>query len=271
MAFWFINFFAVCILSSAIGLSLPPPTQHNGYNYGNYNSAPLPVRKPTIQLPLELNVNFTFPENGLPPMKINLGNVAEYLTERPGIPSSPKRTVLVNIKNPNRPIRPIPSDIYAAGLPTGSLIPGDVIQPCRSFIVSKCSELCSTSVDTCRSLCDGRTDCLSSCKTGFDSCKKFCNSTFSNIQAGDIETPSKIYLPKCLRNCRGSAACNDQCHHVCHFMLDKKPTISTNNNATPFVPALPVAPYVMNSVRQENYDSIKEGDFSDDNDQDQDQ
>lgn len=197
-------------------------------------------RRPAVA-PIELQINFTYPENGLPPMKFNLGNVAEYLTEKPGLPSSSKRVVLVNITNSNRPYRPIPADVYAAGLPIGSLIPGDVVKPCRSFIISKCNDLCLINLNGCRSMCDNRVDCLSVCLTTLNSCSRFCNSTFQklddNAQMDENEAPNyQVYLPKCLRNCQGNMMCSNHCHQVCHRMLQRKPQayLDSSTSTYPF-------------------------------------
>lgn len=219
--FWLYSFIIVSIVFLEC-LSLPVE---------DYQAAP--KRKPTIS-PMELHINFTFPENGLPPMKLNLGNVAEFLTEKPGQISSLKRVVLVNITNPNKPYKPIPAEIFHAGLPAGSLIPGDYAKPCRSYIVSKCNDLCLLNLESCRAICDGQGDCLDGCRANVKICSRFCNSTFNQydkLKGDEQELPtSSFFLPKCLRNCRGDSACNSHCHLVCHTMMDKKPPAS---NPTP--------------------------------------
>lgn len=183
--------------------------------------------------PIELHINFTFPENGLPPMKLHLGNVAEYLTEKPGQSSSLKRVVMVNITNPNKPNYPIPAEVFAAGLPVGALIPGDIAKPCRTFIVGKCNNLCSSTLDSCQPICDGRRDCLQGCRANAQICSRFCNSTFdqlNKLKNGEQENPTPNYfLPKCLRNCRKDRVCNSTCHRVCHTMLQKKDNTAYEN------------------------------------------
>jgi hypothetical protein len=82
----------------------------------------------------------------------------------------------------------------------------------------------------------------------------------------------KFYLPKCLQNCGSNATCTNQCHYICHSVLEKplhpKPLpiaqyaqtqYSPVNYARPYVPALPSG-YPAGS-------GIREGDGSDVNDE----
>lgn len=208
----FLCFFVFVTVLSIGRSSDVPSTDDTSRSYNNYNDK---------EKSLDLHVNFTFPANGLPPLKLNLGNVARYLNDQAGSSYSSypsPRVVLVNITNPNKPVKSIPADVYAKGLPSGALIPGDLAKPCRSLIVSKCKKLCLLSRKSCVTLCDGRPECHKSCKKGEKSCKLFCNSTFKKITID--ETPRwQAYLPKCLRNCRGDLKCNAQCHKICHTLL----------------------------------------------------
>jgi hypothetical protein len=262
---------------------------------------------------MELHFNFTLPENGLPAIKLNMGAVSQYLDEMSkkistmnssSVPSKIKKTLLVKIKNPNKPVRPIPAEVFAAGLPRGALIPGDVVKPCRKFIISTCNILCTVQQTSCRSICDGRVDCLAGCETSLRTCASFCDSTFSQMdiklteaanalkdQIEQIDSVAQIaskvplidefqneipnfkfYLPKCLQNCGSNATCTNQCHYICHSVLEKplhpKPLpiaqyaqtqYSPVNYARPYVPALPSG-YPAGS-------GIREGDGSDVNDE----
>lgn len=197
------------------------------------------ISKEILKAPMELNINFTFPENGLPPLKLNLGNVAAFLKEKDtngnlGLPSSGKpikKTILVNIKNPNKPKNPIPADVFHAGLPQGFQIPIQTAQLCRDFIILKCKDLCKVSQRICHSTCDGRKDCVQVCKATRSSCAKFCDSTFvadeADIKKGDGQKMVDILLPKCLRNCRNDKYCTYQCHDTCHAKL-KEPAPLTD-------------------------------------------
>ena len=235
---------------------------YNGNNY-NYNKQETTTGR---QVPLELHLNFTFPENGLPPLKLNMGVVSQYLNEMSEkinymngsfVPQKMKKTLLVNITNPNKPLKPIPSEVFAAGLPKGALIPGDVVKPCRNFIVSTCNALCRVQLRSCSFLCDGRRDCLTSCETSLKTCSSFCDSTFSQLDdllklpgkgvdgvfdlMGNAENATtsslldefkneipnvNFYLSKCLQNCGSNTTCVAQCHHVCHNIW-QKPTLKS--------------------------------------------
>jgi hypothetical protein len=233
---------------------------NNNYNntYGNYHHETTTRRL----VPVELHFNFSLPENGLPPLKLNMGAVSQYLNEMSqkiasingtSFPRKMKKTLLVKIKNPNKPFRPIPAEIFAAGLPKGAIIPGNVVKPCRSFIVSRCIALCKVQTISCSSLCDGRRDCLTSCETSLKTCSSFCDSTFSELdnqlklaeknlddnRIGNTESVSRaplldefkneipnvqFYLPKCLQNCGSNVTCITKCHHVCHGIWEKPST-----------------------------------------------
>ncbi|XP_057379321.1 uncharacterized protein LOC130701381 [Daphnia carinata] len=200
----------------------------NTYSSNNFNN------KEILKPPMELNINFTFPANGLPPLKLNLGNVAAFLKENGnlGLPSSGKpikKTIMVNITNPNKPKNPIPAEVFHAGLPQGFQIPVKPVELCRDFIVSKCKDLCKVSQRICHSTCDGREDCVKICKATQSSCAKFCDSTFvaDEEDKGDGQQMVGILLPKCLRNCRNDKYCTYQCHDTCHAKL-KEPAPLTN-------------------------------------------
>lgn len=255
-------------------------SNHNGnYNYNKYETT---TRR---QVPLELQLNFTFPENGLPPLKLNMGAVSQYLNEMSDkirtmngsfVPEKMKKTLLVQIKNPNKPFRPIPADVFAAGLPKGALIPGNVVQPCRKFIVSTCNALCRVQLTSCSFLCDDRRDCLTSCESSLATCSSFCDSTFSQLDdrlkvagkgaddkldsTASLDSATKapqldefkneipnvnFYLPKCLQNCGGNATCIGKCHHVCHgIWMKPAPQYSQapvqNSRPYPVAPSLPI-------------------------------
>ena len=256
------------------------------------------------QVPLELQLNFTFPANGLPPLKLNMGAVSQYLNEMSEkinsmngsfVPKKMKKTLLVNIKNPNKPVRPIPAEVFAAGLPKGALIPGDVVKPCRTFIVSTCNALCRVQLSSCSFLCDDRRDCLTSCETSLKTCSSFCHSTFSQLDEllklaakglddkfdlmGNAESATKaplldefkneipninFYLTKCLQNCGSNESCIGKCHHVCHNIWQKpaprysQAPIHYANPSVPIgypIPAPPVSYSVGSKLRDGGDDS----------------
>ncbi|KAI9551616.1 hypothetical protein GHT06_021949 [Daphnia sinensis] len=232
MQIWLCLSIVTCLVAQ---LNANKDSNSNAYGSNNFNSINKEIQKP----PMELNINFTFPANGLPPLKLNLGNVAAFLKENDtlgnlGLPSSGKpikKTIMVNITNPNKPRNPIPAEVFNAGLPQGFQIPVKPVQLCRDFIVSKCKDLCKVSQRICHSTCDGRKDCVQICKATESSCGKFCDSTFdadgAGINKGDGQKMVDILLPKCLRNCRNNKYCTYQCHDTCHTKL-KEPAPLTN-------------------------------------------
>lgn len=155
----------------------------------------------------DLTFNFTFPPEGLPPMKLNLGNVMAYLTEKPDY-SPAKKVVVMNIANPNKPYPPSPS--------------GDIAKPCRSYIFKKCNDMCSNTRTNCRSDCYEEPDCLRSCQNRFGYCSQSCSPALKKVE-GSKGNDYQLYLPKCLRNCKNDTGCINQCHMVCHQLLDRKP------------------------------------------------
>lgn len=272
-----------------------PNYDQSSYNRPSYNRPDYNNNNKKPAVPMELHFNFTFPENGLPPLKLNMGVVSQYLDEMSkkisdgsSVPSKMRKTLLVRIKNPNKPVKPIPAEVFAAGLPKGAMIPGDVVKPCRKFIVSTCNILCTVQQSSCRSICDGRIDCLAGCEVSLRTCSSFCDSTFSQLDAKLKEAANVLkgtldsvvgrvplidefqneipdfnfYLPKCLQNCGYNATCINHCHYVCHSVWEK-PTAqyapqylpTAVHYARPFVPALPSG-YSIGS-------GIREGDDSD--------
>lgn len=323
MQMWLLLATASCVIALSTARQAPirnPNESNRNSGYNNDYNRPDDNRptnnRPTYNnnyrrpeppaVPMELHFNFTLPENGLPAIKLNMGAVSQYLNEMTkmistmnssSVPSKIKKTLLVKIKNPNKPVRPIPAEVFAAGLPRGALIPGDVVKPCRKFIISTCNILCTVQQTSCRSICDGRVDCLAGCETSLRTCASFCDSTFSQMDVKLAEAANalmdkieqidsvvqisskvplidefqneipnfKFYLPKCLQNCGSNATCTNQCHHICHSVLEKpiaqyaQTQYSPVNYARPNVPALPSG-YPVGS-------GIREGDGSDVNDE----
>lgn len=202
MAFWLTT---CLVISFRIKQSFSQPLEEIAIRNGNGNGNPV-----------DLQINFTLPQDGLPPIKLNLGNVLNYLEEKPNIAYPPKKVVLMNIANPNKPYPPYN--------------PGDIAKPCRSFIYLKCNEMCVNSRNGCRYSCDGQDDCFYGCQSRFGNCMENCKSSMNKKETSTQQVDYQVYLPKCLGGCKNNEGCINQCHKVCHHMLDKKPQVYSSQS-----------------------------------------
>ena len=189
--------------------------------------------------PFDLFIDLKVPSNGLPPMKLNLGDISQYFPNSISKNSNGKsgegfleRHIVVEFENPNRVPRPIPFSTFNAGLPVGSLVAGDIVTPCTNFIIKSCKNSCNAGSDMCEKTCDNRTECIDFCKTTAKSCFSFCKASLGmvkqqpldEVKLGEIsEMPvdhgannTRFYLPKCLRNCNEEdSTCQSDCLNFC--------------------------------------------------------
>lgn len=184
--------------------------------------------KTTTATPIELHINLTLPENGIPPTKLSLGNVAGYLNQRPGGPKPTRHTVLVDIKNQNKPFKPIPVDVFQAGLPQGSLLPPDKTADCKKLITETCKTKCSAISRGCNPLCKNASGCLATCERASKTCTAACNSV-KEIELFKVKEDQKlteqakvVLLTKCLRHCKTNGLCISKCNDVCKDKLVEK-------------------------------------------------
>jgi hypothetical protein len=188
--------------------------------------------------PFDLFIDLKVPSNGLPPMKLNLGDISQYFPNSiANNPSSKKefleRHIVVEFENPNRVPRPIPLATFNAGLPAGSLVPGDIVTPCTNLIIKSCKNSCNAGSNICEKTCDNRTECIDFCKSTAKSCFSFCKASLGMVRKpldefkeklGElVEVPvdhgannTRFYLPKCLRNCNeDDSICQSDCLNFC--------------------------------------------------------
>ena len=200
--------------------------------------------------PFDLFIDLKVPSNGLPPMKLNLGDISQYFpTGKNSRTGQNERHIVVEFQNPNRVPRPIPFSTFNAGLPVGSLVPGDIVKPCSNFIIKSCKKSCDIGSDICEKSCDNRTECIGFCKTTSKSCFQFCKSSLNMVKPPIDENESapnknvedlaidhgtnntRFYLPKCLRTCNEDTTCQSDCLNFCsaNFQpISVVPTVGQN-------------------------------------------